>query len=62
MHTKLLPILLLGSGLMLVPGSASAAQVTVVESYDASLGQLPEGVAVDESGFLAGVTITLPDR
>jgi hypothetical protein len=26
------------------------------------MGALPEGVAVDESGFLAGVTITLPDR
>jgi sugar lactone lactonase YvrE len=50
MHTKLLPILLLGSGLILAAGSASAAEVTVVESYDASLGQLPEGVAVSPRG------------
>lgn len=50
MPTKLLPILLLGSGLTLAAGSASAAQVTVVESYDASLGQLPEGVAVSPRG------------
>lgn len=34
----------------LAPSNASAAEVEVVESYDASIGELPEGVAVSPSG------------
>ncbi|MES2638369.1 MAG: SMP-30/gluconolactonase/LRE family protein [Myxococcota bacterium] len=38
--------------LLALAAPAFAADVTVVESYDASIGQLPEGVAVSPSGDL----------
>lgn len=50
MFTKLLPILLLGPTLLLAASPSLAADVEVIESYDVSLGELPEGVAVSPKG------------